>query len=143
MDHMTGTQGADIDQPSQRNKRQVIEHFDAFVNGRDLDAIDRNMSADFVDHDGPGGLTTGRDGDRAMMAAMHQRLPDLKVEVKDALAEGDKVVVRNLWTATDPATGKTMEFHGFVLWRLHAGKIVERWATVTPLHEAAARDLAW
>ncbi len=38
-----------------RNKQLVIRHFDDFVNRQDLAAIDRNMSADFHDHDGPGG----------------------------------------------------------------------------------------
>ena len=125
------------------NKQFVIEHFADFVNKRDLDAIDRNMTQDFYDHDGPGGKPTDRAGDRAMMAAMHKLFPDLTVEVKDALAEGDKVVVRNLWTGTHAETGKRMEFHGFVLWRLAGGKIAERWATVTPLHELAAQTLEW
>ena len=41
-------------------------------------------------------------------------------------------MVRNLWRGTDVATGDKIEFHGFVLWRFANGKIVERWATVTP-----------
>ena len=127
----------------ERNKQLVIQHFDDFVNRKDLDAIDRNMSPDFVDHDGPGGKVVDRAADRAMMAAMHQMFPDLKVEIKDALADGDKVVVRNLWTATQPESGKRVEFHGFVLWRIETGKIAERWATVTPLHELATATLEW
>lgn len=124
--------GADGDRAeAERNKRLIIGHFEDFVNRKDLDAIDRNMSADFVDHDGPGGIPTDRAGDRAMMAAMHRLLPDLKVEVKDAVAEGDKVVVRNVWTGTSRETGRKMGFHGFVCWRIADGKIVERWATVT------------
>ncbi len=127
----------------ERNRRFVIDHFDDFVNKKDLDAIDRNMAPDFLDHDGPGGKPTDRAGDRAMMAAMHRLFPDLHVEVEDALAEGDKVVVRNLWIGTNAQTGQRMEFHGFVLWRIADGKIVERWATVTPLQELAAKTLEW
>ncbi len=128
---------------AEANKRLVIDHFEDFVNRRDVSAIDRNMAPDFVDHDGPGGTATGIEGDRAMMAAMHRMLPDLRVEVRDAVAEGDKVAVRNVWTATDPRTGKRGEFHGFVLWRIENGRIAERWATVTPLHELAGAELAW
>ena len=134
----TGSQGN-----IERNRRFVIDHFEDFVNKKDLGAIDRNMAPNFVDHDGPGGKPTDRDGDRAMMAAMHRAFPDLHVEVKDALAEGDKVMVRNLWTGTEAETGKRMEFHGFVLWRIADGKIVERWATITPLHELPAPRLEW
>jgi hypothetical protein len=57
----------------ERNRRFVIDHFDAFVNKRDVAAIDHNMASTFVDHDGPGGKPTDRDGDRAMMAAMYKR----------------------------------------------------------------------
>ena len=127
----------------ERNRRFVIGHFDDFVNKKDLDAVLRNMSEDFYDHDGPGGKPIDRAGDRAMMEAMQKQLPDIHVEVADSLADGDKVVVRNIWTGTHAESGKRMEFHGFVLWRIANGKIVERWATVTPLHELAAEKLGW
>jgi predicted ester cyclase len=125
------------------NKRLVIGHFDDFVNRQDLSAIDRNMAADFHDHDGPGGRPIDREGDRRMMAAMLKAVPDLRVEVRDAIAEGDKVVVRNFWSGTLAASGERMEFHGFVLWRIAEGRIVERWATVTPFHELVGATLDW
>ena len=134
---------ADLHSSTVANKALIIGHFDSFVNQRDLSAIDRNMTPTFVDHDGPGGRPTDRQGDRAMMETMHRLLPDLRVEVLEALAEGDKVVVRNVWTATDPRSGRPAEFHGFVLWRVEDGKIAERWATVTPLHDLAASTLTW
>lgn len=126
-----------------RNKALVVGHFEDFVNRQDLSAIDRNMTVDFFDHDGPGGRPIDREGDRRMMAAMFKAMPDLKVEVLTAVAEGDKVVVRNRWTGAYAATGQKMEFHGFVMWRIEEGKIAERWATVTPLHEFVATDLEW
>lgn len=126
----------------EHNRRLVIAHFEDFVNKKDLAAIDRNMSADFHDHDGPGGKPANRDADRTMMAAMHKAFPDLHVEVKDSIAEGDRVMVRNVWTGTDAETGKRMEFHGFVLWRIADGKIVERWATVTQPRESTT-PLVW
>ncbi len=134
---------ADSTSEPERNRRLVIAHFEEFVNNRDLGAIDRNLSVDFYDHDGPGGRPTDREGDRAMMAALHESMPDLHVEVVESLAEGDKVMVRNIWTGTDARTGKRVEFHGFVLWRLAGGKIVERWATVTPMRELAGPTVDW
>ena len=127
----------------ERNRRLVIDHFDDFVNKKDLDAIDRNMSADFYDHDGPGGKPTDREGDKAMMAALHQRMPDLHVDVVDSLADGDRVMVRNIWTGTDAETGARIQFHGFVLWRIADGKIAERWATVTPPQELTGDAVVW
>ncbi len=128
---------------TEKNKQFVIQHFDDFVNKKDLSAIDRNMSADFYDHDGPGGKPVDREGDRAMMAAMHEAMPDIEVEVRSAIAEGDLVMVRNVWTGTNAQTGKRMEFHGFVLWRIADGKIAERWATVTPPAELVAATVEW
>ncbi len=131
------------DPDPEQNARLVIRHFDEFVNNRDLTAIDRNVASDFLDHDGPGGREVDREADRAMMARMHALFPDLRVEVKDSVAQGDKVVVRNLWTGTNAQTGQRVEFHGFVMWRIANGKIAERWATVTPMHEITAQALGW
>jgi ketosteroid isomerase-like protein len=50
------------------------------------------------------------------------------------IAEDDKVVVRNHWTATDSQTGKKLEFRGIVIWRIAARKIVERWAYLEAPH---------
>ncbi len=130
-------------QETEENIKLILGHFEDLVNKKDLGAIDRNLDAGFVDHDGPGGRVVDRAADRAMMAELHHMFPDLRVVVKDAFAQGDKVVVRNLWTGTNARTGQGMEFHGFVMWRIAAGKIVERWATVTPMHEITAQALDW
>jgi ketosteroid isomerase-like protein len=135
--------GDDAETEVGRNTRLVLSHFDEFVNRRQLDAIERNAAADFVDHDGPGGRVADRAADRAMMAAMHALFPDLKVTVLHVVAQDDKVVVRNLWTGTHAQSGEPMECHGFVLWRIAGGKLVERWATVTPMHAATAQVLDW
>jgi ketosteroid isomerase-like protein len=127
----------------ERNTHLVLGHFEAFVKRKDLDAIDRNVDPSFVNHDGPGGRVVDRAADRAMMAGMHELFPDLHVQVKDNVAQGDKVVVRNVWTGTIARTGQRMECHGFVMRRIAGGKIVERWATVTPMHEATAEALEW
>jgi predicted SnoaL-like aldol condensation-catalyzing enzyme len=127
----------------ERNRRFVVQHFDDFVNNKDLEAIDRNMSEDFLDHDGPDGQPTDRDGDRAMMAAMHDAFPDLHVEVLAAVGDGDMVVVRNVWTGTNVRTGQRMQFRGFVQWRIADGKIVERWATVTAPVEFTDDTVRW
>jgi len=47
------------------------------------------------------------------------------VQIEDMIAEDDKVVVCNRWTATDSQTGKKLEFHGIVIWRIAARQIAE------------------
>jgi len=113
--------------------KQVIRgHFEDFVNKRNAAVIRTNMTPDFYDHDGPGGHPTDAHGDEQMMAGMYKMMPDLHVTIEDMIAEGDKVMCRNIWRWTDPTSKKQMQFHGFVLWRFEGDKIAERWATVTP-----------
>ena len=109
----------------------VRTHFEDFVNRKKSEVALVNFSADFLDHDEPTGVEVGPEAAKRMMEAAYKRWPDLSVKVEDILAEGDRVVVRNSWTATEAATGQKIEFHGFVLWRFANKKIVERWATIT------------
>jgi predicted ester cyclase len=119
-------------------KQFVRQHFEDFVNRRNAAVIRKNMTADFLDHDGPGGKPAGIEGDEQMMIVMYQNMPDLRVTVEEMIAEDDKVVCRNIWRWTDKASGKKMQFHGFVLWRFDGNQIAERWATVTPPAEGNA-----
>jgi len=113
-------------------KEFVRDHFEDFVNKQNAAVIRKNMTPDFHDHDGPGGKPTGVEGDEHRMLAMYKAMPDLHLTIEEMIAEGDKVVCRNIWRWTDTASGKKMQFHGFVLWRFEGNKIAERWATVTP-----------
>lgn len=113
-------------------KAFVRKHFDDFVNRKISDVALQNFSDDFLDHDEPGGAVIGPLAAKTMMENAFKRWPNLQVTVEDILAEGDKVMVRNSWTATDAGSGQKIEFHGFVLWRFANRKIVERWATITP-----------
>jgi len=112
-------------------KQFVRRHFDDFVNRKQSDVALKNFSEDFLDHDEPGGPVVGPLAAKTMMEKAYQRWPDLSVVVEDIMAEGDKVMVRNKWTATE-SNGARIEFSGFVLWRFANGRIVERWATLTP-----------
>ena len=113
-------------------KQFVRNHFQDFVNRKQTEVALTNLSEDFLDHDEPGGVAVGAHAAKAMMDGVLQHWPDLHVTVEDILAEGDKVMVRNTWRATDQATSQKIEFRGFVLWRFANRKMVERWATLTP-----------
>jgi predicted ester cyclase len=118
-----------VDSPGY-NKAFIIRHFEEFVNDKNSAVAYSNLAPDFLDHDEAGGPATGPEPAKKMMEKLYTFLPDLHVIIEDILAEGDKVMVRNIWTGTN-AQGHKIQFKGFVLWRLKGGKIVERWATVT------------
>ena len=111
-------------------KSYVQRHFQEFVNAKNVDISDETVAEDFLDHDGPGGQPTDRKGAKAMMRAWQERCPDLHVTIEDMIAEGDKVVCRNVWRMTDPHSGKELQLKGIVIWRFSKGKLVERWASV-------------
>lgn len=119
-------------------KRFVRSHFEDFVNRKKSEVALKNFSSDFLDHDEPTSVEVGPEAAKRMMEAAYKRWADPHVTVEDILAEGDKVMVRNSWTATEATTGQKIEFHGFVLWRFANKKIVERWATITPPKPAGA-----
>lgn len=78
-------------------KQFVRDHFEDFVNKQNAAVIRKNMTPDFYDHDGPGGKPTGIDGDEQMMIGMYKSMPDLHMTIEDTIAEGDKVMCRNIW----------------------------------------------
>jgi predicted ester cyclase len=79
-------------------------------------------------------MPPGPAGAIAYVSGALQKFPDLYVKIDDMIAEGDRVVVRNHWTATDSQTGKKLEFRGNVIWRIVARQIVERWAYLEAPH---------
>ncbi|AGY56884.1 ester cyclase [Gloeobacter kilaueensis] len=116
----------------EENKAFVRAHFEEFVNRKNAAIAYRNFAPDFLDHDEPYGEAVGPEPAKQMMERTYLKYPDLQVTVEDILAEGDRVVVRNVWRGTDAETRQPMLFRGFVMWRLADGKLAERWATLTP-----------
>ncbi len=119
-------------------KQFIRDHFEEFVNKRNASIIRRNMTSDFLGHDGPGGRPTGVEGDGEMMLGMYKVMPDLRVTIEDMIAEGDKVMCRNVWQWTEAGSGRRMQFRGFVLQRFEGANIAEHWATVTSPAEQQA-----
>ena len=106
----------------------VRNHFEEFVNRKNLAIADVNFAPAFQDHgaDVPPGLPSGPDGAKQYVGAAYKKFPDIRVEILDLIAEDDKVVVRNHWT------GGGYEFSGIVIWRIAHRQLVERWAYLTP-----------
>lgn len=115
---------------AEKMKQFIRNHFEEFVNRRNLEVADVNFAPDFVDHgsDVPPGTPPGPQGAKQYVGGALKRFPDMHVTVEDMIAEGDKVVVRNTWQGTDRNSGKKLRFGGIVIWRVAEGKITERWA---------------
>jgi len=111
-------------------KQFIRNHFEEFVNKKNLAIADVNFAPSFVDHgtDVPLGTPPGPAGAKQYVGGAYKRFPDIHVQVEDLIAEDDRVVVRNHWTGTDAKSGQKIQFRGIVIWRIENQKIIERWA---------------
>ena len=117
-------------------KEFIRNHFEEFVNRKNLRIGEVNFAPGFVDHgaDVPPGLPPGPEGAIQYVGAALKKVPDLRVMIEDMIAEDDKVVVRNHWTGTDAASKQRLEFSGIVIWRIANRQIVDRWAYLESPH---------
>ncbi|HWG60406.1 MAG TPA: ester cyclase [Streptosporangiaceae bacterium] len=118
-----------------RNK-QLVKTFiqELFTNG-DLDAVDRYLHPEFVNHGLPfPGAPDGPEGMRLAAAVFRQALTDWHSDVHQLIAEGDIVVER--FTASGTHNGELMGVHptartitlaGIQIFRIDGDTIVERW----------------
>ena len=117
-------------------KEFVRNHFEEFVNRKNINIGDVNFAPEFWDHgaDVPPGTPPGPEGAKQYVGGALKKFPDMRVTIEDLIAEGDKVVVRNTWRATNPANGVKLEFAGIVIWRIAHRQLVERWAYLEAPH---------
>ena len=97
-----------------------------------VNLVDELYADDFVD-DSPGG-GKGRNFIKQAVAAFHQAMPDLAIEIEDVFATEDKVVLRYTALGTQtgaygdiPATGKKAVVRGITIFLLANGKIKTEW----------------
>src|SRR5271165_1562405 len=124
-------------------KEFVRNHFEEFVNRKNIGIGDVNFAPEFVDHgaDVPPGTPPGPEGAKQYVGGALKKFPDMHVTIEDIIAEGDKVVVRNTWRATNSDNGVKLQFAGIVIWRIAHRQLVERWAYLESPHPACAKAL--
>jgi hypothetical protein len=83
---------------------------------------------------------TGAQALKHVWTTLLRAYPDLKVTVEDLIAEGDKVVCRNVVTGTHrgeymglPPTGKSVTYSEIFIFRFAGGRIAETWGVVDVL----------
>jgi steroid delta-isomerase-like uncharacterized protein len=121
---------------SQSNKNLADRfHMDIFQAGN-LDAAEQIVTRDFAWHGGfaPPLKPCGIDGVKQVAQAVVNAFPDRKIVHHEAIAEGDRVLIRWSMSGTHrgdlmgiPATGRQMTLTGFDYFRIENGKIAEMW----------------
>jgi steroid delta-isomerase-like uncharacterized protein len=120
---------------SEQNKAIMRRIYDEIWNEGKLEAIDEIFSPDYVAHFLPPGMPPGRDGFRQFVTMYRGAFPDVHAEVRDQVAEGDKVVTRFTLSGTHsgpfmgiPATRNSVKMTAVVITRFQNGRNVEGWA---------------
>jgi steroid delta-isomerase-like uncharacterized protein len=128
---------------TERNK-QLCRRFTDGMNTNDAEIISRTID-DLVVPDAvirtPLPLeVTGAQALKEIFTRLHSAYPDLHVAVEDLIAEGDKVVSRNVVTGTHrgeylgiPPTGKSVTYNEVFIFRFVNGQIAETWGVVDVL----------
>ena len=115
--------------------KATVERFveELFVKGN-LDVVDELVADDFVDHMPMPGTSSGKEGLRQLATMFLAAFPDTSIGDVDLIAEGDKVVMRQVTTGTHQgeimgvaATGRKITVNEIHIVRLTDGKIVEHW----------------
>ena len=92
----------------------IRNHFEEFVNKRNVQIGNVNFAAEFVDHgvDVPPGVPPGPAGAIQYVGGALKRFPDLHVQIEDMIAEDDKVVCAITGPRPIRTTEKNWNFAG-------------------------------
>jgi steroid delta-isomerase-like uncharacterized protein len=117
------------------NAAQMKAFYKEVLNGHNIEAVDKYCAESFKDHNPDPGMKGNKQGVKDSFKALFAAFPDLKVEVKQIVEEGDLVVARVIMSGTQkgefagmPASGKKFKIQGIDMVKVNKdGKAVERW----------------
>ncbi len=108
------------------------------INARDIQGFGGLLADDFVEHEELPGLEPTKDGVQTFFRMQLAAFPDMRMDVQDIVADGDKVVARVRYTGTHqgefqgmPATGKSVDAQLVDIFRFDdAGRVGEHWGVM-------------
>ncbi|OLT38253.1 ester cyclase [Actinomadura sp. CNU-125] len=126
------------------HNKEMLRRFHEALNSQDMEVISKTMD-EVVQPDvlirTPLPLeSTGVQAVKEVFEVLLRAFPDLHVSIEDLIAEGDKVVSRNVVTGTNlgeymgrPPTGKPVTYNEMFVVRFRDGRVAETWAVVDVL----------
>jgi predicted ester cyclase len=118
------------------NKNIVRRFNKEFIEQGDMKVFYEIMAPEFINHSAPEGVPKGPEGVLYLfLEILKPAFPDLRVEIYDQVAEGDKVTTRKAFHGTHrgefmgvPPTYKEVEIEVMDIIRLRDGRFVEHWS---------------
>ena len=122
------------------NKQICRDYFKAFL-ARDAAWMEKHVAKTFVRHDpGLDFEVRGPQGVLQLHDVLMPAFPDMKLDLEDLVAEGEKVLVRLLIRATHTgplgtmgATGKPIRVAVLDIFQIRDGVLIEHWAQLDNL----------
>lgn len=119
----------------EQNKETVIRFNKEFIEQGNMQSFKELVADDVVNNAAPAGTPRGPESMRYFIVeVLRKGFPDIKVEIFDQVAEGDKVTTRKALHATHTgefmgiaASHKKVTFQVIDIIRLRDGKYVEHW----------------
>ncbi|MEO3802519.1 ester cyclase [Nonomuraea sp. B1E8] len=123
------------------SNRATFQRFHEAVNSGDAEliatVIDEVVDPGLIFHAPVPTDLPGPQALKQVWAVLLRGFPDMRVEVEDVIAEGDKIVSRNTVTGTHrgefrglPPTGRSVTYNEIFIFRFAGGRIAEIWGVV-------------
>src|SRR5215213_9769581 len=117
------------------NKQTVMGFYTvAFNDKQPAEAVARYVGSQYIQHNPLAG--DGAEAFIQFVTGFLAQVPQLSVEIKRTIAEGDFVVTHCLLKMSPEDRGTAV----MDIFRLEGGKIVEHWDVLQPVPETAAND---
>ena len=117
------------------NKQTVVSYYTlAFNDKRPEEAVAKYIGSRYIQHNPQ--APDGPDAFVQFVKAFTEQFPQLHVEVKRVIGEGDLVMTHSLLTTSPEDRGTAAAD----IFRLEDGKVVEHWDVLQPIPETAAND---
>lgn len=117
-----------------KDAKSLVRKFYDAVNAGDISVIDELVADDFVDREEFPGLEPNKEGVKQFFAMLRSAFPDLRMEVREMLADDDLVSVRVIATGTNEgdfmgmsSSGRRIEVQVFDILRIRDGQVTEHW----------------
>lgn len=119
----------------------TVRRFYDLINAGDLEGFAALLADDLVEHEAAPGLTPTKKGVLEFFAVNRRAFPDMRMDVEDVIASGDKVVVRGRFSGTQqgplmgmPPTGKHVSVEFLDITRMgDDGLAHEHWGVMDTL----------
>jgi steroid delta-isomerase-like uncharacterized protein len=126
---------------AERNEALVRAYFDEVWSGGRVDALDRLLAPDYVNHTPSfGHPPPGPEGLKPIVEAIRAAFPDLHYVIEDVIATPTHVVARVRMQGTQtgplfgaPPTGRRIDVRQINIERIEHGRIVEHWRVTDEL----------